>query len=215
MVVSSVSSVVKHAFGISLEVFWLRRSDPRLQLADAHSRDVDIDDWSVDAKTWEELCHREGPFAVDLFASDKNKRLTAFFSKMPSEEALGPNAFLADWGKLGRVFACPPPRLISAVLQKFAKDKASGGLIIPLWYSLYAWRFVCEDGKHLNRIFSTARVVYPYLKKGPQVTSDVFSGFTPFPFLSLGVRGEMSEPFKSVLAWNYCLDKGCHVCMST
>ena len=108
--------------GRVLDVVWVRRSDPRLAFADDHSRALDIDDWSVDDATFKELQSRAGPFDVDLFAADGNKKIEIYFSKMPSDKAIGRDAFLANWGSLGKVFACPQPKDVAAVLRKFVRE---------------------------------------------------------------------------------------------
>ena len=168
--------------GRVLDVVWIRRSDPRLVFADDHSRALDLDDWSVDEATFKELQARAGPFEVDLFAADGNRRVEKFFSKMPSDLAIGRDAFLANWGKFDKVFACPPPKDVAAVIRKFVRDKATGALVVPRWFSLYGWNLICEDGVHLNRLFKSVRFAWPFLTKGAHVRSDVFSGFTPsFP----------------------------------
>ena len=198
--------------GRVLDVMWVRRSDPRLVFADDHSRALDLDDWSVDEATFKELQSRAGPFDTDLFASDLNKRLGKYFSKMPSDGALGRDAFLANWSSLGKVFACPAPKEVAAVMRKFVRDQACGGLIVPKWVSLYGWHLLCEDGVHLNRVVSSVRMAWPYVSKGPQVTSNVFSGFTSFPFLSLKINGKVDRPFESKIRKAFCVNNGCTKC---
>ena len=112
---------------------------------------------------------------------------------MPSDDAVGRDAFLSNWSKLGKVYACPPPKDVAAVLKKFVRDKAEGGLLVPQWFSLYGWNLLCEDGVHLNRLVSSVRIAWPFLTKGPQVRSEVFSGFTKFPFLSMKIKGHVAK----------------------
>lgn len=199
--------------GTRLSVVWKSRADPRLVLADDFSRALDLDDWGVDEETFVELSVRAGPFDCDLFASDSNHRCKKFFSRIASNKAMGRDAFLHDWGKLGKVFACPPPKLLSSVLRQFAACEAIGGLIVPRWYTLYAWPLICEDGRHLNRIFVNGKSVQPFLRKGEHVKSKVFSGFTPFPFLSLKVDGRVPHPFRSKILPQFCLEGGCSFCV--
>ena len=199
--------------GRILEVIWMRRSDPRMQFADDHSRGLDLDDWSVDQASLNELQERVGRFEVDLFASETNYRVPKFFSKMPSDKAVGRDAFLANWAMLGTVFACPAPRDISAVLRKFVKDGAKGALLVPRWYSLYGWHLLCDDGRHLNQMVTSAKLIWPHVTKGPYVKSDVFCGVSSFPFLSLGINGAISSPFKSKVDRAFCVDGGCKDCV--
>ena len=184
-----------------------------MQFADDQSRALDLDDWSVDQSSLNELQERVGRFEVDLFASDGNHRVPRYFSKMPSDKAMGRDAFLANWAELGCVFACPAPRDVSAVLRKFAKDGAKGALIVPRWFSLYGWHLLCEDGRHLNRLVSSAKLIWPHVKKGPHVKSDVFSGISSFPFLSLGIDATVARPFQSKVSQDFCVEGGCRGCV--
>ena len=153
--------------GIVLSVVWKSRSDPRLALADDWSRFIDKDDWRVDNKTFFNLEKRSGKkFEVDLFATDRNNRCGRFFSILASEQAEGRNAFQADWGKLGNVFACPPAHLVGQTLRHFVGSKARGGMIFPLWRSNRAWPLIAGDGIHLNRLFSNVKIEKPILTKG-------------------------------------------------
>ena len=162
--------------------------------------------------SFKEIQKRAGLFEYDLFASDWNHRVEKYFSKMPSDKAVGRDAFLASWGDLGNVFACPAPKDVSAVLKKFVRDGAKGGLLIPRWFSLYGWELLCHDGAHMNGLVSSMKIVWPKLEKGPYVVSDVFSGFTSFPFLSLKINGQASAPFVSKVKKAFCVKNGCEMC---
>ena len=102
--------------------------------------------------------------------------------------------------------------MITAVLRQFVACEAQGGLIIPHWVSMYAWPLVCQDGRHLNRLFRSAKAVRPFLMKGEHVKSPVFSGFTPFKFLSLEVDGRVPWPFESKISREFCTEGGCALC---
>ncbi|TRY80355.1 hypothetical protein TCAL_15457 [Tigriopus californicus] len=128
---------------ISLSVIWRSRADPRLEIADDFSRAQDLDDWGVDDDSLAELWLRAGPFSIDLFASDLNHRLPTFVSKIASEKLIGRDAFLFDWSGFWQSFC----------LSANKSHQTSGDLIIPRWFSLYAWPLICSDGVHLNKLF--------------------------------------------------------------
>ena len=155
---------------------------------------------------------RAGRFQVDLFASETNPSVKAFFSKMPSDHAMGRDAFPANWGQLGLIFAHPVPKDVLATVKKFVRDGAKGGLIIPRWFSLYGWELIVEDGVHLNRLVSSVRFAFPKLTKGEHVKSEVFSGFTSFPFLSMEINGSVSRPFEPRIKRSFCVRHGCEMC---
>jgi hypothetical protein len=173
-----------------------------------------VDDWSVEEK---ELLILEdclgGRMQWDLFATDTNFRREKFFSILASEKAQGRNALAQDWGPLGLVFGCPPPGLIGPMLQHFVGCEAIGGILVPLWVSSKAWLLLCGDGRHLNRLFTSLRIVKPWLSKGPDVVSSVFSGRPAFPFLSLTVNGAICRPFQSRMSPEFCIDGGCNFCL--
>ena len=122
--------------------------------------------------------------------------------------ALARDAFVRDWLPYSPVFMCPPP-----TLRHLVGVEAYGGLIIPWWASSPSWTLICQDGRHLNRIVVSFKVCKPYLTKGEDVTSDVFSGITKFPFLSLKVDGRVPYPFMSRVSREFCLLRGCIYCL--
>ena len=196
---------------IDVPSVWI--SDPRLVFMDDHSRALYLDDWSVDEATFQKLQSRAGGlFETDLFALDHNKRMGKYFSKMPSDIAVARHPFLANWSSLRKVLACLPPKDIAAVMRKFVRDQACSGIINPRLVSVYGWHILCEDGVHLNQVVSSVRIAWPHVSKGPQVTSNVFSGFTSFPFLSLKINGKIDRPFESKVRKAFCVNNGCSKC---
>ena len=186
-------------YGIVLQVQWKSRNDPRLQLADEFSRpDFDLDDWGIDQISFEFLQTRMGKCDVDLFATDANARLPKYFSSLPSLHAEGVNAFAADWSAFQLGFACPPPKLVKAVIRQSVAQEASVMLVIPRWRSLSAWSMIAEDRFHFNELIAGYIEFWPILHKGEHVTSTVFSGKTPFPFLALLLHPKGLEfPFRA------------------
>ena len=201
-------------YKIVLSVQWRSRNDPRLQLADEFSRpDIDIDDWSICQESFNMLQKKLGKCDVDLFANEENARVDKFYSLMPSLKAEGINAFAADWGKYKMGFACPPPKSVKAVIKQVAAQEACVLLVIPKWRSLSAWPLLAEDGVHYNQIVRGMIEFWPYLKKGPHVTSSTFSGGTPFPFVGMVLKGASgADLFKSRITRQFCAFDGCYKC---
>ena len=193
---------------------WRSRNDPRLQLADEFSRpDFDLDDWGIDQISFELIQTRLGCCEVDLFATDANARLPKFFSSLPSLTAQGVNAFSADWSAFQLSFACPPPKLVKAVIRQAVMQEATVVLVIPRWRSLSAWSMIAEDGFHFNELVAGYIEFWPTLHKGDHVTSTVFSGKTPFPFLALLLHSKNLEfPYRSRVTPRFCVFKGCWKC---
>ena len=76
---------------------WIPREDnPE---ADFYSKLRDTDDWSIDNSTFEYLNARFGPFDVDRFADNVNRRLPIFNSRYYCPETSAVNAFCEDWSE--------------------------------------------------------------------------------------------------------------------
>ena len=198
---------------IDLKVEWRSRADPRLQLADQFSRpQVDIDDWGIDQESLQMVMDKLGEPVVDLFASDANHRFPLFYSDLASVNAIGVNAFAANWDLFTLGYACPPPKLVKAVVKQIVRQKADVILVIPRWRSLSAWPLLASDGAHLNKIVIGWMQFWPVLHKGEQVKSDTFSGRTPFPFLGLRLSGKVENPFVPRANVHFCVLSGCKIC---
>ena len=57
------------------------------------------------------------------------------------------------------------------------------------------------------------RIVRPFLTKGPDVKSDVFSGQSHFMFLSLEIHRGVPNPFQSKTRKAFCLHNDCAKCL--
>jgi hypothetical protein len=69
--------ILELARGLNLDLqpVWVSKSDPRLQKADALSKHVNTDDWSVHHDAFRDLERMVGVFTVDLFASAHNYKV--------------------------------------------------------------------------------------------------------------------------------------------
>eukprot|EP00094_Tigriopus_californicus_P013697 TCALIF_13254-PA protein Name:"Protein of unknown function" AED:0.03 eAED:0.10 QI:0/0/0/1/0/0/2/0/597 len=183
---------------IVIQVIWRPRSDPRIQLADDFSRAVDMDDFGIDDRSFNYIQHLAArSFDFDLFALDDNYRVPRFASILASNKALFRDAFTHPWADLGFCYAHPPVQLIGAVIRKIIQEKAQGILILPFWRTMKDWLVVCSDGVHFNRVFTRGTAFWPFYRKGPQVDSNTFAGYTKFATLALEFDGRQNEPLSS------------------
>jgi hypothetical protein len=97
------------------------RSDPRLQKADALSKHVNTDDWSVHQDAFKDLEKMVGVFTVDLFASAHNYKVKKYYSYAYTISCAGVDASTASWD--GEVAYCAPP--ISLILRVIRKIEVS------------------------------------------------------------------------------------------
>ena len=126
---------------------WIPRESN--EIADAISRIVDADDWSIGYPVFSWLSDLWGPFSVDRFATFYNKKCKRFNSKFwnPGTEAV--DALTVDWGRENN-WVVPPTALVAQTWNHFARCKAQGVLIIPLWTMASFWPLICPDGVHLG-----------------------------------------------------------------
>jgi len=201
---------------VALRVFWVRRSDPRLQLADASSRfdePADPDDFGLSAKDFAQLQQASGrAFDFDLFASGTNARCAAFSSIVAAPAASFRDAFSRDWAELGFVYAHPPPTLVAATIRKLVYDRATGVLVLPRWYTLPGWHLVCDDGTHVNGWGLRLRRFRPRYRSAPGILSPTFKGVPEFPTLAIWFGPSSRSPFASVQSPLFCVDEECSRC---
>lgn len=200
---------------IDLRVIWRPRSDPRLKLADDFSRAVDIEDYGIDDDSFAYLqflaCKK---FDFDVFASDANNRVSSFSSVLASNRALFRDAFTHSWSGLGFAYLHPPVNLIGPSIRKIVADRAKGILILPFWRTMADWLLVCADGTHFNNVFIRGTAIRPCYRKGEQVISPTFEGYTKFATFALEFRGDVKDPLTSRVAKSACSKGGCKKCFS-
>jgi len=103
-------------------------------------------EWQLAPCLFREVCrHFRIQPEVDLFASRQNRQLSRFYSYEHDYEAEGTNAFHADWGKLGVIYAYPPPILVARLLQKIRMDRVQHAiLLVPVWIAQTWWPTLLE-----------------------------------------------------------------------
>jgi hypothetical protein len=160
----------------------LRREDPRIQIADAGSKSLDSDDWSIDKASFEALQKITKKFTIDLFADEANARVPRFFSNFYSPKCEGVDAFAHSWeGK--HCWACPPVKLIIRTVEKIRSTKCSGCLVAPEWQAAHFWPFLHSKEGHLATPFHTERVFSPFIKQNSNAKM-AFKGRPKFNILA-------------------------------
>lgn len=102
--------------------------------ADHESRNVNLDtEWQLDPSIFHSMVKiiKWVP-DIDLFASRLNNQCTQYVSYRPDPGAIAVDAFSLSWTAL-RFFAFPPFCLLTRVLQKLYRDKATGIVVAPFW----------------------------------------------------------------------------------
>ena len=107
-------------------------------------------EWALSDDVFEIINNYFGPFYVDLFASNNNKKCKNYVSWKPDPYAIAVDAFTIYWSNM-HFYAFPPFNLILLTLQKIIEDKAEGVLVVPLWKT-QAW-FPLFNSMLTSRLF--------------------------------------------------------------
>jgi hypothetical protein len=178
------------AFSLDIRPIWVRRDHHWLQRADAMSKQIDTDSWSV----W------QGDF--DLFASLENAKVERFFTHAHEAGCSGVVAFTADWhGEWA--YIAPPVSLVTRVIRKIAVSKMSGLLLIPLWKSAKFWSFAFPDGRHLCDVFGSLEKLSLRTSNWDVSTKDVI-GNNVVTFLALHNASSGSSVLESKVGVGRC-----------
>ena len=124
---------------IVLDVQWIPREEN--EFADLLSREaevLDTDDWGISEAFSGILQGRYGEFTVDLFANDRNRKATRFYSFYHNPGCSGVNAFSHNWGDEFALMV-PPVSLVGKALCHLRLCRGKGVLVVPCWPSAYFW----------------------------------------------------------------------------
>jgi hypothetical protein len=141
---------------LDLNAVWVSRSDPRLQKADALTKQVNSDDWLIHPDAFNTLQQWFGIFSIDLFASPENFKVSRYYSYSFSASCAGVDAFSLSW-ESENAYCAPPIALILRVIRKIEVTRMKGVLLIPLWRGAHFWLHAFPDGRHLGGVFRSFR----------------------------------------------------------
>ena len=167
---------------IKLVTRWIPRNLNRA--ADYYSKIKDTDSWGVDEESFEYIQSKFGPFQIDRFADEKNKKVSTFNSKYYCPGTAHINAFTDDWSGINN-WICPPVKDIPKVIRHMKLCKACGTLLIPHWPSAFWWPLIYPDGKRPSYFVRDVLLLDPYYTAYSK--DSVFNGFQTFKTLALKV----------------------------
>jgi hypothetical protein len=191
---------------LDLNAIWVSRSDPRLQKADALTKQVNLDDWSVHPDAFVTLQQWLGVFFINLFPSPENFKVARCYLYSFSADRAGVDAFSLSWeGK--NAYCAPPIALILRAIRKIEVSKMKGVLIIPLWRGARFWLHAFPDGRHLGGVFRSFRQLKIKRRLWGISPKDAFAGKWVF-FLALEIdsRGD-GRSLESVVSRNRCFGR--------
>ena len=198
-----------------VNVIYLSRNDPIIQVADDYSRDFDIHDYSLSYDNFVALENIFFKFEIDCFATKDNFKCAKYFSKFEDNNAFGRN-FFAQKLPAVNLFVFPPTHLIIPTLYHLEKFKANGVLIIPKWASAIFWNLICQDGIHYNYFIKSYFEFSPVFVSGEHIVNQMFNGVKKFSTLAIHFNffeSFMNVNFKSCVAKDWCSLGGCAMCI--
>ena len=102
-------------------------------VADRQSRTFwDNMEWQLCPDKFKEICKVLGTPDIDLFATRLNHQLPRYVAWKPDPGAEAVNAFVVHWGNYYS-YIFPPFNLISRVLSKIDREKATAIVVAPFW----------------------------------------------------------------------------------
>jgi hypothetical protein len=127
-------------YDFDLIVEWRPREHQLLQIADLHSKAVDVADWGLTAAAYDEVCQQLGCHpTVDWFARPWSAKCQQFYCRVMMPGCAGVDAFDFCWAlPSGAVsYVCPPHMLAARVLRKVLDEQATCVLVLPAWYKVW------------------------------------------------------------------------------
>jgi hypothetical protein len=189
---------------LDLNPIWVSRTDPRLQKADAMTKQVNTDDWSIHPEAL--LQSWFGKFTVDLFASADNFKVAKFYSYAFSADSTGVDAFSMSW-ECERAYCAPPIALILRTIGKIEVTKMTGVLLIPLWRGARFWLHAFPDGRHLGGVFKSFKQLKAKTRSWGMSPKDAFAGkWVVFLVLEIDSCGDCGS-LESVVSHSRCFGR--------
>jgi hypothetical protein len=174
---------------LDLNPIWVSRTDPRLQKANAMTKQVNTDDWSIHPEAFGTLQQWFGKFSVDLFASSENFKVARFYSYAFFADSAGVDAFSMSW-EGEKAYCAPPIALILRTIRKIEVTKMTRVLLIPLWCGARFWLHAFHVGRHLGGVFRTFSQLKAKIRLWGTTPKDAFVGkWVVFLALEIKPRG--------------------------
>ena len=170
-------------FNIRLILQWIPREQN--ELADYYSRIKDTDNWSIDNDSFRLINKLYGPFTVDRFANNLNRKLKCFNSKYYCPGSSHVNAFTDNLSK-DLNWLCPPISSMDSVICHLKLCKAKGTLLVPVWPSSYFWPLIYPpNGKQMADFIKDFIMIEPFYYL--EVADSVFNGYTNLKTIILNI----------------------------
>jgi hypothetical protein len=176
---------------VHIEPIHVLRQDPRIQVADAGSRILDSDNWSIDLPSFQEL-NVEFHFDIDMFADSKNARCKKFCSLYYNNDTSAIDAFSINWNSLGCMWICPPVSALIRIHKRILESSCEGVLVMPVWKtSSFYTLFFEKNDLQPKRPFQLVKLWSPYICQNENTKNTALFGQVNFQFAALYFNQKM------------------------
>jgi hypothetical protein len=169
---------------VHIEPIHVLRQDPRIQVADAGSRQLDTDNWSIDLPSFQEL-DSQFHFEIDMFADSKNARCKKFCSLYYDAETSAIDAFSINWSVLGCMWLCPPVSALIRTHKRILESTCEGVLIIPVWKTSSFYNLFFKNDSTPQKPFHVVKLWSPYICQNENAKNTALFGQVNFQFAAL------------------------------
>ena len=149
---------------------------------------------------------------MDGFASESNKRVPAFFSKLYSQSADGLDGLAQSWVGLHLWLSPPVPLAAKVILKLVASSEASGILVVPKWPLASFWSTLFPDGVHFALCVKNWISFRPKYFSGDAVSSRMFRGVKKWETLAVFITSGVPAALEPNYSSEFCLKNGCVLC---
>jgi hypothetical protein len=181
-----------HQMRINVEPIHLKREDPRIQLADEGTRQLDSDNWSIDYLSFKWFQDRF-QLDIDMFADNLNKKLPRFCSLYYADGTEGVDAFASCWKHKGNLWLCPPVSLLVRVANRIRSTECKGILILPVWKTASYFSLFFGDNLTPRHPFHLITLWHPYVIQNEEARKTPLFGNVPFKFAALSFNTVKNE----------------------
>jgi len=178
-------ALLSKELNLKIEPIYLRREDPRIQVADLGSKTLDTDNWSIDQSSFQGL-DEVFKFEYDMFADSFNRKCEKFCSLYYHEDSRAVDAFSISWEEKGNLWLSPPVKDLIRCHKRITSCECKGVIIMPVWYTSSYLHFFMETDEKPKMPFVLIKKWHPYILQNEGATNTALFGFTPFWFVALG-----------------------------
>ena len=140
--------------------------------------------WSIDNDSFRFINNLYGPFTVNRFVNNLNRKLKCFNSKFYCPGTCHVNAFTDGWSN-DLNWLCRPISSTASVISHLKLCKAKGALLVPVWLSLAF--LIYPNGKQMADFIKDFIIIESFYYS--EAADSVFNGYTKFKTIILNIDG--------------------------